>query len=116
MVPVPDRAAALIDALPRIDARILPYNPDSVSAAFDRACVKAGIEDLRFHDLRHEGISRLFAEGLEIQEVALISGHQSWTMLRRYTHITPEAVVEKLRRTKAHNDSHQKVQEAAAQS
>lgn len=96
VVPVPKRAREIIDSLPRVDARILPYDVSSVSAAFQRSCDKAGIMDLRFHDLRHEGITRLFEQGLGIQEVALISGHQSWTMLRRYTHITPEGVLAKL--------------------
>ena len=56
----------------------------------------AGINDLRFHDLRHEGICRLFEAGLNIPEVAMISGHLSWQNLKRYTHLRPEAVLEKL--------------------
>ena len=96
VVPVPPKAKAIIDALPKVDARVLPYNPDSVSASFERACKRLGIENLRFHDLRHEGISRLFEFGLSIQEVAMISGHSSWNMLRRYTHLKPSDIVEKL--------------------
>lgn len=96
VVPVPPAAAAIINALPKIDARILPYKSESVSASFQRACERLKIEDLHFHDLRHEGICRLFERGLAIQEVALISGHQSWNMLRRYTHLKPENVLEKL--------------------
>lgn len=95
-IPVPPKAAAIIDNLPVIDECIFPYNPDSVSAAFERACERCGIADLHLHDLRHEGISRLFELGLDIPEVALISGHMSWTMLRRYTHLKPEQVLEKL--------------------
>lgn len=45
------------------------------------------IDDLRFHDLRHEGISRLFEMGLNIPHVATVSGHRSWQNLKRYTHI-----------------------------
>lgn len=96
LVPVPPRAMAIIEHLPIIDARILPYEPESVSAAFERACARIGLIDLRFHDLRHEGISRLFEQGLLIQEVAMISGHTSWSTLRRYTHLTPEQVLGKL--------------------
>lgn len=95
-VPVPKAAAAIIDALPKTDARILPYNPESVSASFERTCSRLGIQGLRFHDLRHEGISRLFTAGLDIPDVALISGHKSWVMLKRYTQLTPESVLEKL--------------------
>lgn len=104
VIPVPPKAAAIIDALPRLDERILPYNPESVSAAFQRACARLGIRDLHLHDLRHEGISRLFEAGLDIPDVALISGHQSWMMLKRYTHLTPKQVLDKLGHTAPHND------------
>lgn len=106
VIPVPPGAKAIIDRLPRIDARILPYRPESVSAAFQRAVKELGLIDLRLHDLRHEGISRLFEQGLAIQEVALISGHLSWAALRRYTHIKPSDVLGKL------NARIQKAQEA----
>lgn len=96
-IPVPPEAAAIMETLPVIDERILPYNPESVSAAFDRACDRLGLVYIRFHDLRHEGISRLFEQGLDIPEAALISGHLSWSTLRRYTHLRPTTVVEKLR-------------------
>lgn len=95
-VPVPPEAARVLAKLPQIDARILPFKPESVSAAFQRAVRAVGLHDVRLHDLRHEGISRLFEQGLDIQEVALISGHTSWAQLRRYTHLKPESVVEKL--------------------
>lgn len=95
-VPVPPKAQALIAELPRFDARMLPYKPDSVSAAFTRACERLKIHDLRFHDLRHEGICRLFESGLGIPEVALVSGHMTWTALKRYTHLTPSHVLEKM--------------------
>lgn len=96
LVPVPAGARKIIDALPRFDERILPYKSESVSASFERACKRLDIDDLRFHDLRHEGICRLFELGLGIPEVAMISGHQSWSNLKRYTHLRPEAVLEKL--------------------
>lgn len=67
--------------------RIWPYNAESVSASFTRACVLLGIEDLHFHDLRHEGISRLFEMGWSIPRVACVSGHRSWKSLQRYTHL-----------------------------
>ncbi|MGA6995231.1 MAG: hypothetical protein WBZ22_03140 [Pseudolabrys sp.] len=45
------------------------------------------MKDLRFHDLRHEGISRLFEIGRTIPQAAAVSGHRSWTSLKRYTRI-----------------------------
>ena len=56
-------------------------------AAFTRACKVLGIEDLHFHDLRHEGVSRLFELGKTIPQVACFSGHRSWQSLQRYAHI-----------------------------
>jgi integrase len=80
-------ALAIINSMPRNGERIFPYSTDAISAAFTRACKILEIEDLRFHDLRHEGISRLFEMGRTIPQVAAVSGHRSWTSLKRYTHI-----------------------------
>jgi len=71
---------------------IFPYNSRSVGTAFRRACADADVKDLHVHDLRHEGTSRLFEVGLSIEQVALVTGHKNWKMLRRYTHIRPEAL------------------------
>lgn len=70
--------------------RIFPYNGRSVGAAFRRACRQLGIEDLHFHDLRHEATSRLFEAEYKIPEVSLVTGHKDWKMLKRYTHINPQ--------------------------
>ena len=56
----------------------------------------AGIEGLRFHDLRHEAVSRLVERGLTDQEVSAISGHRSMQMLKRYTHLRAEDLAAKL--------------------
>jgi integrase len=84
---LPPEAIAIVNSMPRDDERIFPYSTDAISAAFTRACRILGIEDLRFHDLRHEGISRLFEMGRTIPQVAAVSGHRSWSSLKRYTHI-----------------------------
>jgi integrase len=80
-------ALQIIDSMPRIGPRIFPYTTDAIGAAFTDACKILGIEDLHFHDLRHEGISRLFEMGRTIPQVAVVSGHKSWSSLKRYTHI-----------------------------
>lgn len=84
---LPPEAEAIARAMPRRAERIFPYSTDAISAAFTRACAVLGIEDLHFHDLRHEGVTRLFEKGMTIPHVAAVSGHRSWTSLRRYTHI-----------------------------
>jgi len=68
----------------------------SITHAFEAACKKAGIADLRLHDLRHEATSRFFEMGLSIPEVAAITGHKTWSMLRRYTQLKPEDIAAKL--------------------
>ena len=80
-------ALQFIEQQPETQDRIWPYNADSISASFTRACQFLGIEDLHFHDLRHDGISRLFEIGWSIPRVACVSGHRSWTSLKRYTHL-----------------------------
>jgi integrase len=86
-------------ASPRTE-RIFPYNSKSVGAAFRRACRELKIEDLRFHDLRHEGASRFFEAGFTIEQVALVTGHKDWKTLRRYTNLRPENL-HKTRRSRA---------------
>ncbi len=69
--------------------------PSYITHAFSRTCNALGIEDLRFHDLRHEAASRFFEMGLNIAGVAQITG-QSFTTLQRYTHLRAENIAEKL--------------------
>jgi integrase len=84
---LPPEALAIIRSMPREAKEIFPYYTDAISAGFTRACKVLGIQDLRFHDLRHGGISRLFEMGRTIPQAAAVSGHRSWTSLKRYTHI-----------------------------
>jgi len=80
-------AIQIIEQMPKTTDQIFPYTTEAISASFTRACKFLGIEDLHFHDLRHEGISRLFEMGWNIPHVATVSGHRSWTSLKRYSHI-----------------------------
>ena len=58
----------------------------AIRHSWDRLVKRAKLDDLKFHDLRHEAISRFFEMGLNIPEVSLISGHSDLRMLLRYTH------------------------------
>jgi integrase len=73
---------------PRSGPRIFPHNAKTVSTYATLAVTESKIEDLHLHDLRHEAISRLFAAGYRIEQVALVSGHRDWKSLKRYTHVT----------------------------
>ena len=75
------------------DGRRRPYK---FQPAWFRALRRANIDGLRFHDLRHEAVSRLVEAGLTDQEVAAISGHKSMQMLKRYTHLRAEDLVSRL--------------------
>ena len=82
-------ALAIIERQPHTDERIFPHSPATAQGNFMRACQRSGIENLHFHDLRHEAISRLFEAGYQIHEVAQFSGHMDWSSLRRYTNLRP---------------------------
>ncbi|MEP3329363.1 tyrosine-type recombinase/integrase [Sedimentitalea sp.] len=71
---------------------IFPFSPATVSTTFTRGVASCRTKDLRFHDLRHDGISRLFEAGYDIPRVSLVSWHQDWSMLRRYTQIDPASL------------------------
>jgi len=81
------------------EERIFPFEPKTIGAAFTRACRVLEIEDLHFHDLRHEATSRLFETGYSIVEVQQFTLHDSWSTLSRYTHLRPETVAIRARKT-----------------
>jgi len=78
------------------DDRVFGMKSDSIGMAFRRVCKRAGIENLRFHDLRHEATSRLFEKGLNPMQVAAITGHKTLQMLKRYTHLRAEDLAKML--------------------
>lgn len=84
---LPDEAWAVIQSMPRVYDEIFPYSVEAIQGAWSRASEAEQIVDLHFHDLRHEGISRLFEMGWDIPRVASVSGHRNWNSLRRYTHL-----------------------------
>ncbi|MBY8976955.1 site-specific integrase [Rhodobacteraceae bacterium NNCM2] len=105
-IPLTARATQLLRELKRVegasDERIFPVSANAFRLCWER-CKRVvaeeypGIVDLRFHDLRHEAVSRFFEMGLSVPEVALISGHRDPRMLFRYTHLRAEDIVTKFR-------------------
>ena len=105
-VPLSTRALSAIHALPRsINGRLFTSGYHSIHNAFQLAVTKAQatqpgnvtfLHGLRFHDLRHEAVTRLFEKGLNPIEVGMVSGHKTLSMLQRYTHLQSEKLVEKL--------------------
>lgn len=96
-VPLSPEAIRVLSALPRsIDGRVFPIGESGFVHTFQRACEKARITGLTFHDLRHEATSRFFERGLDMMEVASITGHKSLSMLKRYTHLRARDLAKKL--------------------
>ena len=101
-VPLSPVALDVLRALPRTDdPRIFPTSPGAVSQAWAGARKRAGVQDLRVHDLRHEAASSLFELGLNMMEVASITGHKDLRSLKRYTHIDPAHLARKIADLKA---------------
>ena len=84
------------DVIPLYETSLFTYSLRGLSGAFLRLCRRLNIDNLHFHDLRHEATSRLFEKGLNPVEVATITGHKDTRMLMRYTHLRAEDLVERL--------------------
>ncbi len=118
-VPISTKATALLREIhcqqgAPTSGRVFDVQPDSVTQAFIRArkrarerhhakCRQQGqapdprfLDDLRYHDMRHEATSRLFERGFTIPEAQVVTGHKTVEQLMRYTHIRPESLLDKL--------------------
>jgi site-specific recombinase XerC len=89
------------DALAHIGVKrtgkVFNYTKNGIKSTWRFMVQKLQIQDLHFHDLRHEACSRLFELGtLDVMEIAAISGHKSLAMLKRYTHLKAQRLVRKL--------------------
>ena len=79
------------------ERRVLPVTPQSLRACWNRVRNQVGMKHLRWHDLRHEAISRLFEIGLTVPEVQSVSGHSTISQLERYSHPAKASVLDKVR-------------------
>ena len=96
-VPLSPVAARVLCELPRRDSRCIRLSGNAVRLAFERLRRRASIDDLTFHDIRHEAISRFVESGLSLAQVQMISGHRDLRMLLRYTHLAVDDIVSALR-------------------
>lgn len=89
-VPLSSRAVEVLRALPpSTNGRAFgELTREALKQSFNRAARRAGIRGLRVHDLRHEATSRFFEKGLNVMEVASVTGHKTLQMLKRYTHLS----------------------------
>jgi integrase len=101
-VPLSPSTIKMLSELPRRPNGLVFHTKSAINTAWKKVRDAAGIFDLRFHDLRHEAVSRLFEEtNLSESEIATISGHLSPVMLRRYTHLRVGPIVKKLAEAEA---------------
>lgn len=96
LVPITNRCMEALDSLEGQDARVFGMTPSGVANAWITIRDRAGYPNVRFHDLRHEAISRLFEKGLTVPEVAAISGHRTPSQLFRYAHADMQQILAKI--------------------
>jgi len=98
VIPISNRALDSISYLIKHaqSPMLLGYEKEWLTKKFISLCKLIGLENFRLHDLRHEGISKLFEKGLNVMEVSSISGHKDLSMLKRYTHINPITLLAKI--------------------
>ncbi|BBE80195.1 tyrosine-type recombinase/integrase [Phytobacter sp. MRY16-398] len=98
----------IVQRQPRTTDLIFPYKSASVTAGFQRVRNALDIQDLRYHDMRREGASRLFEAGFSIEDVAQVTGHRSLNVLWQvYTELFPKSLhakLEQLKREKQRQD------------
>lgn len=96
-VPLSSRAVAILAGLPGPrEGSVIKISPATLHQAFYRAVRRAGLIDLRFHDLRHTAATRMATKLPNVIELAAVTGHQTVQMLKRYYHPDPTALAQKL--------------------
>lgn len=85
-IPLFDSIKTILKPMINHSGPVFPIQEQAITVAFKRAVGRSRLDDITFHTLRHEAITRMFEQGYTIPKVASISGHKSWAMLKRYTH------------------------------
>ena len=86
-VPLTKKALDILSQVPRNIDRVFPVTDVALRQSCERLRNRANLIDFTFHDLRHEAISRMFEKGLNVPEVASISGHKTASQLFRYVQV-----------------------------
>jgi integrase len=96
-VPLSSRAVIILDGLPRsLSGYVFPIKPQTVAAAFMKATDRAGLGDVRFHDLRHTATTVLATKLPNLIELSSVTGHKSLSMLKKYYHPQAKDLAKKL--------------------
>ena len=86
-VPLSEKAIKILKNVPSSTEHVFPITDVALRQSWERLRNRANLIDFTFHDLRHEAISRMFEKGLNVPEVASISGHKTASQLFRYVQI-----------------------------
>ena len=86
-VPLSKKAIKILKDIPRSTDHVFPMTDVALRQSWERLRNRANLIDFTFHDLRHEAISRMFEKGLNVPEVASISGHKTVSQLFRYVQV-----------------------------
>ena len=95
-VPLTKFALEILKGLSQETDYVFPISDNAFRLSWSRLIRRSGIKDLRFHDLRHEAVSRFFEMGLSVPEVALISGHRDLRMLASYIHLNARRIAKRM--------------------
>ena len=95
LVPLTDRALEICNKF-RFREKLFDINRDKFRHYFEQACHRAKVKKFRFHDLRACAITNLFLNGWSIAEVSVVSGHKTWSELKRYTRIKASDLIKKI--------------------
>ena len=97
MVPLSTAAVQVLEGLPKhISGIVIPVKFFSLDAAFKRARKRAGLQEVRFHDLRRTAITRMAEKLPNVIELAAVSGHKSLMVLKNYYRPSAKELAQKL--------------------
>lgn len=109
VIPLPDQVASYLNSSDRprsADDFLFPskdpnsrHPPSMIRKAFQKALKESGIDNFKFHDLRHTCASHLAMNGATQGELMEILGHRSPTMTRRYAHFSKEHISRLMQKT-----------------
>ena len=99
VVPLFDKTKAILQKhmdMRHDDDKVFGISTNMLYMAWKRCVKRAGVTDVRFHDLRHEAASRFFDAGLSPIEVAKMTGHRTMSQLMRYSHADTDSIISKM--------------------